>query len=185
MRKNANGTITLMLDIYYEGKRIYERLGHLQLAKPSNMKDREYNKEMPVSVYSRDLMKQAIISAVGTYYKCIRDLKVAGYIRYIPSYNPLLGSLIYFWNDRDEILYRAERAEFLIVPFFCVESNYIIVYWPDLSNVVWCYVAAFGKLGFKIHTPFYLAWKLLQSLLCKDRYPPESGWINKSEIYNL
>lgn len=45
-RKNANGTITLMLDIYNEGKRSYERLSHLQLAKPSNLLDRESNKEL-------------------------------------------------------------------------------------------------------------------------------------------
>ena len=45
-RKNANGTITLMLDIYHNGKRTYERLSHLQLAKPSNLLDRESNKEL-------------------------------------------------------------------------------------------------------------------------------------------
>ena len=45
-RKNANGTITLMLDIYNDGKRTYERLSNLQLAKPSNLKDRESNKEL-------------------------------------------------------------------------------------------------------------------------------------------
>lgn len=45
-RKNANGTITLMLDIYNDGVRSYERLAHLQLAKPSNLLDRENNKEL-------------------------------------------------------------------------------------------------------------------------------------------
>ncbi|MEI8054150.1 MAG: site-specific integrase [Bacteroidota bacterium] len=45
-RKNANGTTTLMLDIYHNGKRSYERLSHLQLAKPSNLKNRGNNKEL-------------------------------------------------------------------------------------------------------------------------------------------
>ena len=45
-RKNANGTTTLMLDIYNNGKRTYERLANLQLAKPSSIKDRENNKEL-------------------------------------------------------------------------------------------------------------------------------------------
>jgi integrase/recombinase XerD len=45
-RKNANGTTTLMLDIYNNGVRSYERLAHLQLAKPSNLFDRESNKEL-------------------------------------------------------------------------------------------------------------------------------------------
>ena len=61
-------------------------------------KQQEY--EMPVSVYSRDLMKQAKISAMGTYHKCMRDLKDAGYIQYIPSYNPVLGSLIYLIKQK-------------------------------------------------------------------------------------
>lgn len=50
---------------------------------------------IPISVFSRDLMKQAKISATGTYHKCMRDLKDYGYIKYTPSYNPVLGSLIY------------------------------------------------------------------------------------------
>jgi integrase/recombinase XerD len=45
-RKNANCTTTFMLDIYNNGVRRYERLSHLQLAKPSNLLDRENNKEL-------------------------------------------------------------------------------------------------------------------------------------------
>jgi len=43
-RKNADGTTTLMLDIYFNGTRRYERLEHLKLSKPSNLLDRETNK---------------------------------------------------------------------------------------------------------------------------------------------
>jgi hypothetical protein len=50
---------------------------------------------IPISVYSKELMKQAKISAVGTYHKCIRELKAYGYIGYVPSYNPMPGSLVY------------------------------------------------------------------------------------------
>ena len=39
-RKNDDGTTTLYLDIYHEGKRRYEFLKHLKLAKISNAKDR-------------------------------------------------------------------------------------------------------------------------------------------------
>ncbi|MEJ0080904.1 MAG: hypothetical protein WDM78_08150 [Puia sp.] len=49
----------------------------------------------PISVFSRNLMKQSKIAGNGTYYKCLTDLKAAGYIHYIPSSNPFLGSLIY------------------------------------------------------------------------------------------
>lgn len=30
-----------------------------------------------------------------TYQRCMMDLKQFGYIRYFPSYNPFLGSLVY------------------------------------------------------------------------------------------
>lgn len=44
-RKNANGTTSLRLDIYKDGKHVIETLKHLQLAKASNLADRESNKE--------------------------------------------------------------------------------------------------------------------------------------------
>ena len=43
-RENADGTTTLRLDIYHNGQRKVETLKHLQLAKPSNLADREANK---------------------------------------------------------------------------------------------------------------------------------------------
>jgi hypothetical protein len=56
----------------------------------------------PVSVYSRALMRVAKISAAGTYAKCMRDLQAAGYVRYIASYNPVLGSLVYLTAAKNE-----------------------------------------------------------------------------------
>jgi integrase/recombinase XerD len=44
-RKNADGSTTLRLDIYHNGQRMVETLKHLKLAKPSNLIDRENNKE--------------------------------------------------------------------------------------------------------------------------------------------
>ena len=55
--------------------------------------------QMPVSVHSKELMRQAKISGMATYHKCMRDLNELGYIRYIPSYNPVLGSLVYVLNS--------------------------------------------------------------------------------------
>ena len=50
---------------------------------------------MPIYVYRKELMKQAKISAIATYHKGMRDLVEYGYIGYVPSYNPVLGSLVY------------------------------------------------------------------------------------------
>jgi hypothetical protein len=54
------------------------------------------NLKSPISVFRRDVMKQSKIGSRDTYYKCLNDLKMCGYIQYIPSFNPLLGSLVYF-----------------------------------------------------------------------------------------
>jgi hypothetical protein len=57
---------------------------------------------IPVSAFSKDLMRMAKISAAGTFRKCIWDLHEFGFINYIPSYNPLLGGLIYLLK-RDRV----------------------------------------------------------------------------------
>ncbi|CAN5389437.1 hypothetical protein BH11BAC5_BH11BAC5_23900 [soil metagenome] len=88
-----NGPLYEFMDLIGEDHRIGPTHISLFMAILHVYKKQEY--EMPVSVYSRELMKQAKISAVATYHKCLRDLKEAGYIKYIPSYNPVTGSLIY------------------------------------------------------------------------------------------
>lgn len=45
-RKNSDGTTSLRLDIYHNGKRWYETLKHLQLSKGNIISDREKNKEL-------------------------------------------------------------------------------------------------------------------------------------------
>ena len=49
----------------------------------------------PVYIFSRQLMPLAKISGVATYHRTIRELHEYGYIRYVPSYYHLLGSLVY------------------------------------------------------------------------------------------
>jgi len=44
-RKNSDGTTTLLLDIYHNGKRKYEFLKQCKLIKPTNPIDRQLNKE--------------------------------------------------------------------------------------------------------------------------------------------
>jgi hypothetical protein len=52
----------------------------------------------PVSVSRQELMRISKISAKATYHKCIKDLHNFGYIKYIPSYNPFKGSLVYLFK---------------------------------------------------------------------------------------
>lgn len=64
--------------------------------------------KIPISVYSRDLIRLAKISA-RTYHPCIRELHRYGFIQYLPSYNPVLGNLIYpIKLVKDESLHNKE-----------------------------------------------------------------------------
>ena len=56
----------------------------------------EERKELnPICVFSKELMPLAKISGSATFNKIIWELHQYGYIRYIPSYNHFLGSLIF------------------------------------------------------------------------------------------
>lgn len=48
----------------------------------------------PVSITRREIMKSAKITRT-TYHRCIKELDTYGYIKYLPSYHPVLGSLVY------------------------------------------------------------------------------------------
>lgn len=48
----------------------------------------------PICVFGKELMAKSKLST-GTFHRVIRDLNEFGYIRYVPSYNHFLGSLVY------------------------------------------------------------------------------------------
>ena len=48
----------------------------------------------PLSINRSEVMKISKIGARSTYHKCITELHKWDYLRYIPSHNPLKGSLI-------------------------------------------------------------------------------------------
>jgi hypothetical protein len=48
----------------------------------------------PVSISRKRIMEQTHIGSIVTYHKCIRQLKDYGYIIYVPSYNPFIGSYV-------------------------------------------------------------------------------------------
>lgn len=50
----------------------------------------------PLSFFRHELANLCKISSYNTFHKAIRQLHEYGYIRYIPSYNHFLGSLVYF-----------------------------------------------------------------------------------------
>jgi len=56
----------------------------------------------PVCFFSKDVMRLAKISGLATYHRSIKELHQYGYIKYVPSYNHFLGSLVYFINSDSE-----------------------------------------------------------------------------------
>ena len=49
----------------------------------------------PIHIFSRDVMPIAKISGIATYYRTLKELNKYGYIKYISTYDRVLGSLVY------------------------------------------------------------------------------------------
>ena len=54
----------------------------------------------PISITRSEIMVASNIQARATYHKCMKELHEYGYIKYIPSFHPLLGSLVYIIDVR-------------------------------------------------------------------------------------
>ncbi len=52
----------------------------------------------PISIARQETMRLSKIGSVNTYIKCIKELDKWQYIKYIPSHNPLKGSLVNLYN---------------------------------------------------------------------------------------
>jgi hypothetical protein len=46
------------------------------------------------TVFSREVLPFAKLSRPGTYHQIMRDLAELGYIGYVPSHSPIVGSLV-------------------------------------------------------------------------------------------
>lgn len=54
--------------------------------------------ENPISINREEVMKISKIGSRNTYHKCLKDLDQFGYLEYLPSHNPLKGSLVNMHN---------------------------------------------------------------------------------------
>lgn len=52
----------------------------------------------PISINREEMMRASKIGSANTYTKCIKDLHNWGYINYIPSHSPYVGSKIHLYN---------------------------------------------------------------------------------------
>lgn len=56
----------------------------------------------PLSFFRQDIINLCKISGGNTYHKVLRQLHEYGYVKYVPSYNHFLGSMVYF-NSLEKI----------------------------------------------------------------------------------
>jgi hypothetical protein len=52
----------------------------------------------PVSICRNEVLKLSKIGSYNTYHKCLHDLHSFGYIKYEPSHNQFIGSLVHLYN---------------------------------------------------------------------------------------
>ncbi len=57
----------------------------------------------PLSFSRHHIMNAAKISSRATYHRCMKDLHDFGYIRYIPSHHPVLGSMAFLNETTHQI----------------------------------------------------------------------------------
>ena len=50
--------------------------------------------QSPFRIYRGEVMRLGKVKSLGTYHKCIKELHLAGFIMYSPSYDPYIGSLV-------------------------------------------------------------------------------------------
>lgn len=55
----------------------------------------EQGQANPIHIFGRDVMPMAKISGIATYYRTLKELHNYGYIRYVSTYDRIMGSLVY------------------------------------------------------------------------------------------
>ncbi len=87
----------LVLSAFYQAISGNARIGpaHISLYMALFQRWGTNNFQDPVSFSSQEIMPMAKIDSRATYHKCLQDLVECGYIRYIPSCNPFLKSLVF------------------------------------------------------------------------------------------
>src|SRR6186713_2017002 len=53
----------------------------------------------PISVTRKEVMELVKITQVNVYNRCMKDLAAFGYIEYVQSFHPVLGSLVHLKGE--------------------------------------------------------------------------------------
>jgi hypothetical protein len=52
----------------------------------------------PITINREEIMISSKIKSKATYHKCMKELQALGFIKYTPSFNPYLGSVVEIYN---------------------------------------------------------------------------------------
>jgi len=91
-----------LLQKFFETIKSDPRIGpvHISLYAALYSQWSENKYENPIYIFSSELKPFCKIYGSATYHRCLRQLHEYGYIRYVPSFNHCLGSLVYFLEIR-------------------------------------------------------------------------------------
>jgi len=81
----------------------------------------------PISIHREDTMQLSKIGSKNTYHKCISELSEWGFVKYLPSHNPLKGSLIHMY-DFSTTIKQPMRQEAGQVQVPSLNDNYSFLY---------------------------------------------------------
>lgn len=56
----------------------------------------------PVAITRKIVMDVSKIKSIVTYHKCMKELNDYGYIKYIPSFHPELGSTVFVQEQQEQ-----------------------------------------------------------------------------------
>jgi hypothetical protein len=89
------------LKVFMANIRADPRIGPAHISLYAALISHWYEKkfEHPLYIFSHEIMPLCKLSGLATYHRGIKELHQYGYIRYVPSYNHFLGSLVYFISD--------------------------------------------------------------------------------------
>lgn len=94
-----------LLTAFLEAVKADGRIGptHISLYVALLVESAKNNFRCPLLVTSGRMMPVAKIHSRHTYNRCMKELKEYGYIRYQPSFNPLLESEVYLIKLREKV----------------------------------------------------------------------------------
>ncbi|WP_449400695.1 hypothetical protein [Chryseobacterium wanjuense] len=120
------------------------------------------------------------VKSLGTYHKCIKELHLAGFIMYSPSYDPYIGSLVDIvdFEESGISVHKAFPEQELLLPkensFSAPEFHEVELYFNERdlpSALAYTFYSFYDSQG----------WKLSDRKLMNSWQAAARNWISKGK----